>query len=259
MSSLTDLYISDSYTGLLHAGGIPLPVSGLITIFDGSGQISALSLGVAGEGAEITGRLTTDNLTVGTLVFPSTPGTVGSLVYQATATTLGFISESDLFPDIITAGTYDNIKNIKVTSQGLVDSIAQWDDDTITSTTYGNAPSNFTTVTFSTNGVWKKISLPGYFGSTAKGGIFFIEPYDNDQPISADQSLNQYIASPDQNAEYKIMTIVGDDGTSHIRYGVQFQCPIGLDDNGNAVIYLKREGDGSNTQQFLISAIAKQH
>jgi len=27
MSSLTDLYISDSYTGLLHSGGVPLSIT----------------------------------------------------------------------------------------------------------------------------------------------------------------------------------------------------------------------------------------
>lgn len=236
MSSLTDLYISDSYTGLLHAGGIPLPVTGKITIFDGSGQVSALSLGIAGQGADINGRLTTDNLTVGTLVYPASPGAVGSLLYQATSTSLGFITEGDLFPNIITEGTYDRIKSIRVTAQGLVTDINQWRTDgtktTITFTTYFNGASKQGDITFENivpggevESDWVLLNLTGDYDDML-AGIFFLEPLG--QTAISNQTRYTVYVSPDgtDGNRVPIMHIEGD-GDDETIVGSQFQTVIG--------------------------------
>lgn len=59
-SSLDDQNISDTFRGLLHAQGTQLPSSGKVSIFDGQGQETSLSLGVSGQGAGVTGVLACD-------------------------------------------------------------------------------------------------------------------------------------------------------------------------------------------------------
>jgi hypothetical protein len=56
MSSFTDNYIADTYTGILHSE-TSLPTSGRSQIFDGVGNASSFSLGVVNQGATITGTL----------------------------------------------------------------------------------------------------------------------------------------------------------------------------------------------------------
>ena len=55
-SSLRDANISDTYVGVLHAGGAQLPANDRSTIYDGYGNISALSVGCSGNGISITGQ-----------------------------------------------------------------------------------------------------------------------------------------------------------------------------------------------------------
>ncbi len=247
MSSLTDLYISDSYTGLLHAGGSPLPVSGQITMFDGSGQVSALSLGIAGQGASINGTFTTTALVVGTEHYPSTPGAVGSVLYQIDANNLGFTSElpRTILPKLIDAGKYENIKSITVTEEGLVDIIEKYDDSggtTISFTTYADSPTSITTITFKENiEEWVRVPLltTNNFFDGAKGGIFFLEP-DSVQDMGADHNIKEFVVSPNGIREYKIMTVVCQDGDSKLSHSVQFQCPLGIE-NGVRVLYFKRK------------------
>jgi hypothetical protein len=236
MSSLTDLYISDSYTGLLHAGGISLPVTGQITMYDGSGQVSSLSLGIAGQGADITGRLTTDNLTVGTLVYPSTPGSVGSFLYQENSTSLGFITEDELFPNIIEAGTYDRIKSIQVTDKGFVTDINQWPTDgsntTITFTTYFNGAIKQGDITFENvvpGGIvesdWVLLNLTGAYDDML-AGIFFLEPLDQ-QDLSGQTRYVIYV-SPDgtDGNRVPVLAIEGDEDDETM-VGTQFNTVIG--------------------------------
>jgi hypothetical protein len=61
-NDLTNLYIDDSYLGLLHANATEIPSTGQQVIYDGAGNASALSLGRSGNGAKVTGTLTIDNL-----------------------------------------------------------------------------------------------------------------------------------------------------------------------------------------------------
>ena len=55
--SLTNTNVSETYVGVLHAEGAPLPASGKADIYDGFGNKSALSVGREGEGVEVSGTL----------------------------------------------------------------------------------------------------------------------------------------------------------------------------------------------------------
>jgi hypothetical protein len=55
--SLTNTNVSETYVGVLHAEGAPLPASGKADIYDGFGNKSALSLGREGNGIEVSGSL----------------------------------------------------------------------------------------------------------------------------------------------------------------------------------------------------------
>lgn len=55
--SLTNTNVSETYVGVLHAEGAPLPASGKADIYDGFGNKSALSVGREGEGIEVSGTL----------------------------------------------------------------------------------------------------------------------------------------------------------------------------------------------------------
>lgn len=57
-SSLRDANISDTYIGVLHAGGQQLLSNGQSAIYDGYGNASALMLGVSGKGISVTGTST---------------------------------------------------------------------------------------------------------------------------------------------------------------------------------------------------------
>lgn len=52
---LTDQDMSETYIGLLHAQGEPLPVIGRTVVYDGIGNATALSLGRVDAGVKITG------------------------------------------------------------------------------------------------------------------------------------------------------------------------------------------------------------
>ena len=56
-TSLTNTNISDTYTGVLHAKGEPIPASGLQDVYDGFGNKSSLKIGRAGQGIDIDGSL----------------------------------------------------------------------------------------------------------------------------------------------------------------------------------------------------------
>lgn len=59
---LTNTNISDTYKGLLHSFGIPLPATGQVDMYDGVGTKSALKLGAECNGATVCGTLTCGNL-----------------------------------------------------------------------------------------------------------------------------------------------------------------------------------------------------
>jgi hypothetical protein len=64
IASLTNTNISDTYQGVLHAGGVPFAATGVQDIYDGYGNTSSLKLGRACEGGSICGTLSADALYV---------------------------------------------------------------------------------------------------------------------------------------------------------------------------------------------------
>tara|TARA_R110000824_G_scaffold12963_3_gene56550 strand:- start:313 stop:1002 length:690 start_codon:yes stop_codon:yes gene_type:complete len=62
-TSLTNTNISDTYTGVLHAKGEPIPASGVQDVYDGFGNKSSLKIGRAG--VEVRGTFSVDKLVVG--------------------------------------------------------------------------------------------------------------------------------------------------------------------------------------------------
>ena len=70
-TKLTQTKISDTYGGVLHSNGEPLPVSTLVNIYDGVGNKSSLKLGRACNGATVCGTFTCDILSAGNI---GTPG-----------------------------------------------------------------------------------------------------------------------------------------------------------------------------------------
>jgi len=87
--------ISDTYVGLLHASGDPLPATGQALIRDGRGTRSALKLGANCNGATICGTLKADTLdltnkiTTGLLDITALLNVfypVGSVIYSSNAT-----------------------------------------------------------------------------------------------------------------------------------------------------------------------------
>lgn len=65
---LSDQYVKDTFDGLLHMGGVPLPSTGLSVVSDGVGNQSSLAVGKIGEGVKISGLLTSDRVYASTFV-----------------------------------------------------------------------------------------------------------------------------------------------------------------------------------------------
>ena len=127
--TLTDQTVSSTYQGVLHAGGEALPLAGIAAVYDGSGQGSALSLGLSGKGAAIAGGFScSGQLTAGDIRFTTTDSVSGAnfpLVSNGKKTAVfGQITQNaliDLSPS--PAGRYSNIQYLAVNSKGLVTNV----------------------------------------------------------------------------------------------------------------------------------------
>ena len=80
-TSLTNTNISDTYTGVLHAKGEPIPASGLQDVYDGFGNKSSLKIGRAGQGIDIDGGLGSSFINA---LYP-----VGAVIFSADNTNPG--------------------------------------------------------------------------------------------------------------------------------------------------------------------------
>jgi hypothetical protein len=135
-SDLSNQYIDDTFDGLLHMQGDPLPSSGVGIVYDGVGNKSALSLGRQGVGVTITGNLSSDTLNVGALEYPSTAGNENALLYQESSKKIGRLDKGDLSNEYLMdlnpnpAGTYSGsvINKLKVNSKGLVTLVSLSED-----------------------------------------------------------------------------------------------------------------------------------
>ena len=127
-ADLTNINISDSYKGLLHANGSALPPLAIQQpLYDGSGQVSSLSLGVAGAGASVSGPLSiSGQLSAGSFTYPLSSSTNGYVLTQVNSTTIALTSISDILKSAsssyIADGTYTNVQNITV-KNGLITSV----------------------------------------------------------------------------------------------------------------------------------------
>lgn len=125
-TDLTNINISDSYKGLIHANGASLPAPSIQQpLYDGSGQKSSLSIGVEGVGASISGPLSVSGqLSAGAFTYPASPVTDGYVLTQVNSTTLALTSVSNILRTVprVADGTYNNVQSITV-ANGLITAV----------------------------------------------------------------------------------------------------------------------------------------
>lgn len=105
---LTNVNISDTFYGLLHAGGQPIAATGQAQIYDGNGGTTSLKLGINCNGATICGGLSATTL-------------------SATNLSLSTPILSSILPNVTPnpAGTYTGyLTGISVTSKGIVTGVS---------------------------------------------------------------------------------------------------------------------------------------
>lgn len=128
-TSLLDQTVESTYQGVMHAEGAALPTQGLQTIYDGSGQASALALGVSGNGMQVSGNVSiSGKLSAGELEYTNTDSISGEgfpLVTDGNGhVDFGQIVVEAL-PDLDPnpEGSYSQIDTVNVNSKGLVEQI----------------------------------------------------------------------------------------------------------------------------------------
>lgn len=62
MSTLTGQFIADTYPFVLHTTGTPISGGGIAQVFDGSGYISSLQIGLSGKGVNVLGPLSASGI-----------------------------------------------------------------------------------------------------------------------------------------------------------------------------------------------------
>jgi hypothetical protein len=65
LPDLTDQFIADSYTGILHTSKIPTTGTNLPKVYDGLGNKTSFSIGSDGNGGSFTGTLSSGNYSIG--------------------------------------------------------------------------------------------------------------------------------------------------------------------------------------------------
>lgn len=127
--TLTDQTVASTYQGVLHANGEPLPTSLVATVFDGSGQASALSVGLSGNGAAIAGGLScSGQLTAGEIRYTTIDSVSGAnfpLVSDGNKNAVFGQMTSNALLDLspTPAGSYGNIQFLSVNDKGLVTNV----------------------------------------------------------------------------------------------------------------------------------------
>jgi microcystin-dependent protein len=59
---LSNQYIKDTFDGILHMNGDPLPINGTSKVYDGVGNVSSLSVGRSDSGISVSGTVSADKL-----------------------------------------------------------------------------------------------------------------------------------------------------------------------------------------------------
>jgi hypothetical protein len=127
--TLTDQTVASTYQGVLHANGEALPAVSTAIIYDGSGQISSLKLGVSGQGAAVAGGFScSQQLTAGEIRYTTVDSASGAnfpLVSDGNKTAVFGQMTSNALLDLTPspAGEYGNIQYLAVNSKGLVTNV----------------------------------------------------------------------------------------------------------------------------------------
>lgn len=292
MSSLSDTLISNTFTSLIHTNTNPLPINGLVDLYDGIGNKSSIAIGRENSGAKVSGLLSTDQLKVGDVSYPTNNGSVGSLLYQQTSTSLGYLNSlpstflESLDPS--PAKTYSNpIKSITVNSKGLITNVVEIDDikatknmiahvaplATVTSTPIiipasTSSASSWVKIDLTNNGVeggtasvisdTKAIS--GYIRSRNKvvhGGKWtFIQATPNPSWTIVNGEETQYI--------YPAIFDIPKDADDERGLGAMFFCPVSKETTPDGItrsyIYLRNRGSGTesvNATEWTLTIIAQ--
>lgn len=109
--SLTSQTIANTYKGVIHADTF-VPASGTAQLFDGAGNMLAMSIGRSTEGVAVSG-----GFTLGNIIFPTVCGSLSSIMCVTDTNTLGFKTINELVG--ITAGvtgTFNHVKSITFTN-----------------------------------------------------------------------------------------------------------------------------------------------
>ena len=80
IQSLTNTNISDTYVGVIHAGGTLPATSNTQVLYDGFGNVSSLSIGRVNTGASITGNLTNSGVATSNGIVTGTITSSGNLL-----------------------------------------------------------------------------------------------------------------------------------------------------------------------------------
>jgi len=280
MSSLNDTLISDTFDSLIHANGNVLPISGLIDLYDGSGNKSSLSIGRDTSGIKVAGKVTADTLTVGSVNYPTLNGTIGHIVYQQTATQWGYLGQipSSLLETLSPspAKTYSNpITSITVNSKGQVTDVVEIDDFKASKNIIAHhAPhvsatgTNAITIPASLSAVssWVKIDLTNN-GIANDGSETIASVLPSTKAITGflrssgvvDHGGKQTFiqATPNPNLlngtnpyMYPVLYDIPVDANDKRGLGGMFYCPVSKETSGGVernYIHLRNRGDGSST------------
>lgn len=127
--TLTDQTVASTYQGVLHAGGEALPLISTSPIYDGSGQVSSLSLGISSQGAAVAGGFScSGQLTAGDLKYTTTDSPFGAnfpLVSDGNKNVVfGKISNNainNINPKI--QGNFSDIYDVLINSRGSITNI----------------------------------------------------------------------------------------------------------------------------------------
>tara|TARA_R100000951_G_scaffold111396_2_gene110365 strand:- start:7640 stop:8332 length:693 start_codon:yes stop_codon:yes gene_type:complete len=114
-NTLTNNFISQSYTGLIHAQAEQLPSSGKVKVYDGAGNQSAILLGRKDSGCSIY-SLSASSLTVAGVQYPAGDGAADQVPATDGAGQMTFRSVSTLLSGL--TSTTSSFSNYKLTVVG---------------------------------------------------------------------------------------------------------------------------------------------
>jgi len=121
-TNITNVNISDTFYGLLHAGGQSIPPTGQSQIFDGYGTPTALKLGANCNGATICGPLSATSLSLQTpissnllpIVTPSVTGTYSGYITGLSITNNGIVTSVSAIPTLPALSPFKAYANINL-------------------------------------------------------------------------------------------------------------------------------------------------